>query len=126
MIEIIIQHLWLIILWLSFNIVKASNDALLHDYPKWKQRLGISDKWDFYFNPAISWQNKYKSKIWMLLTPFSDIWHTLWSLWQFYFVYCLITELSLWSGLAIGVAGVFIIFNGLYNFLRYKPYIKLP
>lgn len=125
MIEIIITNLWLIILWLSFNIVKASNDALTHDYAKWKQRLGIPDKWVFYFDPSISWMNKYRGKLWSLLTPFSDIWHTLWTLWQFYFVYCLVRELGFWSGLAIGVAGVFIIFNGLYNFLRYKPYIKL-
>lgn len=113
----------LIILWLTFNIIKASNDALLHDYPKWKQRFGIPDKWDFYFNPAISWQNKYKSWLWKLLTPFSDIWHILWTLWQFLFVYALIIELGFWYGLALGIAGVFVIFNGLYNFLRFKKYV---
>lgn len=115
----------LIVLLGSFMIVKASNDALTHDYGKWKQRFGIPDKLDFYFNPAISFMNKYKSKIWMLLTPFSDIWHTLWTLWQFYFVYVLMTQFGFWIGLAIGAAGVFIVFNGLYNFLRYKPYIKI-
>jgi hypothetical protein len=106
-------------------IVKASNDALKHDYSKWKQRFGISDKWDFYFNPLTSWTNKYKSKIWMLLTPFSDIWHTLWTLWQFYFVYALMIEYGFWYGLGVGVAGVFIVFNGLYNFLGYKKFIQL-
>jgi hypothetical protein len=105
-------------------IVKASNDALMHDYSKWKQRFGIPDKWGFYFNPLISWKNKYKSKVWMLLTPFSDIWHTLWSLWQFYFVIILIQQFG-WMGLAYGVAGVFIVFNGFYNFLRYKKFIQL-
>jgi len=115
----------LIILLGSFMIVKASNDALTHDYYKWKQRFGIPDKWDFYFNPAISWQNKYRSWLWKLLTPFSDIWHTLWTLWQFYFVYVLMTQFGFWYGLAIGAGGVFIVFNGLYNFLRYKPFIKL-
>ena len=116
--------IWIII-FLTFMIVKASNDALLHDYSKWKQRFGIPDKWDFYFNPAISWKNKYKSKVWLLLTPFSDIWHTLWTLWQFLFVYALTTEYGFWYGLGIGVFGVFIVFNGLYNFLRYKKFIQL-
>ena len=115
----------LIILFFSFMVVKASNDALLHDYPKWKQRFGIPDKWDFYFNPVVSHLNKHRSRIWLLLTPFSDIWHTLWTLWQFYFVYVLMTQLGFWYGLATGAAGVFVVFNGLYNFLRFKPYIKL-
>ena len=115
----------LIILFFTFMIVKASNNALKHDYDKWKQRLGIPIKWDFYFNPATSHLNKYRSRLWMLLTPFSDIWHTLWTLWQFYFVYVLMTQLGFWYGLGVGVAGVFVIFNGLYNFLRFKKYIQL-
>ena len=119
----------LIVLFFTFMVVKASNNALIHDYAKWKQRLGISIKWDFYFNPAISYLNKYrKDKIlgfisWQLATPFSDIWHTLWTVWQFYFVYVLMTQLGVWYGLGVGVAGVFVIFNGLYNFLRYKKYV---
>ena len=115
----------LLIIFFSFMVVKASNNALLHDYPRWRQRFGIPAKWDFYFNPAISHLNKYKSKIWNLLTPFSDIWHTLWTLWQFYFVYVLIRQFGFWEGMAYGVGGVFIVFNGLYNFLRYKKFINL-
>jgi hypothetical protein len=94
-----------------------------HDYSKWKKRLGISDKIDFYFNPLESWKNKYKSKIWMLLTPFSDAWHTLSTLWQFYFVIVLMNEFGFWGGLALGVAGVFVVFNGIYNFMRYRRFI---
>jgi len=114
----------LLIIWATFQIVKSSNDALLHDYKKWKQRFGIPDKWDFYFDPSISHLNKHKSWLWELLTPFSDIWHIFWTLWQFYFVYVLVRQFGFWEGMAYGVAGVFIVFNGLYNFLRYKSYIK--
>ena len=112
----------LIIIWVSFQIIKASNNALQHDYKHWKQRFGIPDKWDYWFNPAISWKNKYESKIWLWLTPFSDIWHTLWTLWQIN-VFRVLCEQYGWIGFIWGVAGVFIIFNGLYNFLRYKKFI---
>lgn len=115
----------LIILLATFMVQKALRDSMQHDYAKWKQRFGIPDKWDFYFNPNISHKNKYSKVFWLSITPISDAWHTLSTLWQFYFVYVLMTQLGFWYGLAIGAGGVFIVFNGIYNFMRYKPFIKL-
>lgn len=122
---------WHFVGWLfSYNIVKALKDAVSHDYPKWKQRFGIPDKWDFYFNPAISHQNKYRGKLfwfitWENITPFSDIWHTLSTLLQIAWTIDMIVMFGWIAGLVPNIISVFLIFNGLYNFLRYKKYIKL-
>jgi len=114
----------IIIIWFWFQITKSSNNALLHDYTKWKQRLGIPDKWDWWFNPNVSHQNKYKSWLWKLLTPFSDFWHTNWTVFQIGWTVIMVINFG-WYGLFTAIAGVFIIFNGLYNFLRFKPFVKL-
>jgi len=112
-----------IIFW-TFCIVKAINNALRFDYKNWKARLGIPDKWDWWFNPSISWKNKNKSWLWKLLTPFSDFWHTLWTIWQIGFVIYSIIKTGWINGLLItGVVGVFILFNSIYAFLRKKRYV---
>jgi hypothetical protein len=114
----------------AFSIVKSLNNALLHDYSKWKQRLGIPDKWDWYFNPNISWKNKNKGKLfwfitWEMVTPFSDFWHTLWTLYQIGITIDMVVLFGWIYGLVPNVISVFLIFNGIYNFMRYKKFIKL-
>lgn len=100
-------------------------NSLRHDYKNWKSRFGIPDKWDWWFNPAISGKNKYKSWLWGLLTPFSDLWHIGWTVWQIGFVAYAVTKYGWVSGLIVtGVSGVFLIFNGIYNFMRRKNFIK--
>ena len=114
----------IIIIWLSFQIVKSVNNALRHDYKHWKQRFGISDKLDFWFDPGISHTNKYRGKIfwfitWKMITPFSDFWHTAWTLFQIEWTVIMVINFG-WYGLFIAIGGVFIVFNNIYNFLRYK------
>jgi len=111
----------------SFQIVKASMNALRHDYGAFKSRLGIPDKWDWWFDPSISWKNKYeRGWFFRYIVPFSDLWHTGWTLWQLAFVVLAIIKIGWINGLLVmGVGGVFLIFNGLYNFLRRKKYTHL-
>jgi hypothetical protein len=114
-----------IIFW-TFTITKALADSLQHDYPKWKSRFGIPGKWDWWFNPAISWENKNKGFWWGVFTPFSDAWHSLWTFWQIGFVIYAVAAKGWVSGLLVtGVAGVFILFNGVYAFARKQKYIKV-
>lgn len=114
-----------IIFW-TFCIVKALADSLKHDYPKWKRRLGIPDNWDWWFDPAISHQNKHKGFWWGIITPFSDAWHTLWTLWQIGFVIYAMIKTGFVNGLIVtGVGGVFILFNGIYAFMKKKKYFKI-
>ncbi len=112
----------MIIFW-TFCLVKALNNSLLHNYRAWKSRFGIPDKWDWWFDPSISWKNKNKSWLWGLLTPFSDFWHSLWTWWQIGFVTYAIIETGWFNGLLLtGVGGVFVIFNGVYSFMKRKKY----
>ena len=111
-----------IIFW-TFCIVKAFNNSLRHDYKNWKSRFGIPDKWDFWFNPAISHTNKYRDWVWKLLTPVSDFWHTLWTLWQISFVVYVYLEHGLLQATITGITGVFVIFNGIYAFMRRRAFI---
>lgn len=117
----------IIIIWLSFQVVKSVNNALRHDYKHWKQRFGVPDKWDFWFNPAISHNNKYRGKIfwfvtWKMITPFSDFWHTAWTVFQIGWTVIMVINFG-WYGLFIAIGGVFIVFNSIYNWLRYKKFI---
>ena len=119
-----------IIFW-TFCIAKAFMNSLRHDYKGWKSRFGIPDKWDFWFNPGISHTNKYKGKLfwfitWEHITPFSDLWHTVWTLWQSGVIGWAIYRDGWVSGLLLtGVVGVFIIFNGIYNFMRRRKFIEI-
>ncbi|MGB5850235.1 MAG: hypothetical protein WBH40_17230 [Ignavibacteriaceae bacterium] len=117
------QWVWVITFYF-FAVVKAINNALRHDYKSFKSRFGIKDQWDFWFNPGISHRNKYKSPIWKLLTPFSDLWHTLWTLWMTWFQVALLIETGsvIFSFGISGVVGVWLIFNSLYAFARKKKY----
>lgn len=108
-----------------FSVIKAFANALKHDYLKWKQRLGIPDRLDFWFNPAISHNNKNRGKLfwfitWEMITPFSDMWHTLWTLFQFAVTIDMMILFGWWQGLLPNVISVFVVFNGIYNFLRYR------
>lgn len=99
-------------------------NSLRHDYKNWKSRFGIPDNWDWWFNPAISWKNKYE-RGWFCryVVPFSDLWHSVWTLWQIGFVTYAITAHGWLSGLIItGVSGVFLIFNGIYAFMRRRKF----
>lgn len=114
-----------IIFWI-FCIFKSLADSLKHEYPKWKSRLGIPDKWDWWFDAAVSHQNKYKGFWAGIFTPFSDAWHTLWTIPQFAFVIYAIIKTGLISGLLVtGIGGVFVIFNGIYAFMRKKKFLKI-
>jgi hypothetical protein len=117
------MHHLIIIFWI-FCITKALTDSLKHDYPAWKSRLGIPNKWDWYFDPSISYLNKKRNWIWGLITPVSDAWHTLWTIPQIGYIIYAVIILGWVNGLLVaGVGGVFVIFNGIYAFMRKKPYI---
>lgn len=119
------QIIYVIGLWLGYQIQKSIKDVLQHDYKNWKSRFGIPDKWDFWFNPAVSWQNKYRSRWWNVFTPFSDAWHTIATIYQIAWVIIMIVNWG-WWGLLFGVTGVYVVFNGIYAFLRRKQWISIP
>jgi len=106
-------------------------NSLRHDYKGWKSRFGIPNKWDFYFDPAISHRNKYRGKLfwfitWKHITPISDVWHLAWTLFQVGFVIYAIVRDGWLSGLFVtGIIGVYFIFNGGYAFMRRRKFIKL-
>ena len=117
--------IWASLFW-SFCLVKAFGNALKHNYASFKKVLGIPDKWDWYFDPRISWHNKNASWWMFFLTPFSDFWHSLWTAWQFYYVIAVSIKTDNWilGVLMVGIPGVFIIFNGFYNWLKQTKFIK--
>jgi len=115
---------WALLFW-TFCVVKALNNSLRFDYRMWKVKFAIPDRWDFWFDPSISWENKYRSWLWKLLTPFSDFWHTMWTLWQVQFVITVSLYFDNWIfGVGItGIVGVYIIFNGIYAYARDRKFI---
>ena len=115
----------LIGLWFGYQVQKSLRESLRDDYPTWKNRLNIPDKWDFWFDPGISWQNKDKNWVWKALTPFSDFWHTVSTLYQISWVIIMIINWG-WWGLLFGITGVYVVFNGIYAFLRRKQWISIP
>jgi len=129
---------WAIIFW-TFCTVKAFGNSLRHNYKRFKIVLGIPDRWDWWFDPSQSHNNKYENWIWRFLAPFSDFWHTIWTVWQFYFVIQCVFALHKYSTMLhpqffvwayiiygvgiVGIVGVFIIFNGFYNWLKQTKFI---
>ena len=118
MFEVFIKHYFII--FIAFCFLKALENAMLHDYPAWKKRFGIPNKWDWWFNPKESWKNKYKGWLWKILTPISDCWHTIWTVSMSSYIIYIMIEINLYQGLMVGVIGIFVIFNFFYPFFRRK------
>ena len=73
-----IINIWQVITLFSLGWgLKMFRDAIKTHYEDVKATLHIPDKWDWYCNPATSWENKYKGWLWKLLTPVSDLHHLL-------------------------------------------------
>jgi hypothetical protein len=139
-----LTHYWhWTITFFYFQVVKSSLNAMEHSgYAKFKEKLGIPDKWDWWFDPAVSHNNKKFNWIfkilgwdenkwkWLgrLLTPFSDFWHSMWTLWQVWFLIALYIETrNFWLTLClVGIPGVYLIFNGIYAYLRDVEFLHIP
>lgn len=101
------------------GIVWAFDDALHHFYANVKRVLHIPDKWDWWFNPAISWKNKYRNKLWQFFTPISDQKHVNRTI-QWLLVMGIVYNYTqnIWISLGIGILGVYIMFNLIYKILK--------
>lgn len=99
-------NIWQVIVIFSLGWgLKMFRDAIKSNYysynvdtKKWegvKVTLHIPDKWDWYCNPAISWENKDRGWLWKLLTPVSDLYHLLASMFMLCFLLALQEELLL-------------------------------
>jgi len=105
-----------------FMITKAVANSLKHNYDSWKKVLHIPDGWDWWFNPATSWKNKYNYKWLGIFVGISDCWHTLWTVWIIWYQVALTIETGnpIFAFVISGGIGMYLIFNPIYNWLRSK------
>lgn len=101
----------IIVIFILIGALLAFDDALWSKYEVLK-KWNLFVRYEDWFNPLVSWQNKHKSELWKLLTPVSDQKHVnRVILWLLIMTLIILPQVTWWESLICGIAGVYLSFN---------------